>query len=131
MSTRITIAQIPSYTLMDGQHRIGPAVATTDPGVKCKAIYGFSSKHHYDSFRDRSQPSLKPYPLTQFHVRGQVENSDAVLNLVVIDAAGPDEAHLQAAAMKAVLDAMENRSSTVESAYRLTLETQTSTYHVR
>lgn len=52
-------ASTPNYVLIDGRRRIGPKIVSSDAGLECSAIYGFSDRGPYDKFCANSQ-ALKP-----------------------------------------------------------------------
>ena len=123
-----TTASTPCYVLMDGNHRIGPSVFLCDSGAECESIYGFSDKTLYDRFRTNDQLSLKPYPLVQGYLRGQIATAGHRLQLVVMNAVGPRQPDLHAATMAAVLEAQEKRTSQVATSYRLIFDPEANTY---
>ena len=120
----------PLYVLLDGKLRIGPSLSATHSGPDCTAIYCFSDKHHYDLFLDHHNGALTPYPLVKGYLKSQIADADELVQLVVVDAAGPDEAQLDAATMEAVLQAMDRQTSHVPVSHRLTLVEQSGAYHV-
>ena len=121
--------ETPYYVLMDGKRRFGPEVAPLPSGTICLVVYGFSDKGHYDKFCKRSQVALTPYPLTNFYLQEQAAGPGGGLNLVVVDAAGPDEPSLQAGTMEAVL-LQEDRTTHVAAAYDLTFVPEDAAYRV-
>ena len=130
MPTTATFVDTPFYVLMDGKRRFGPEVAPLPSGTTCLAVYGFSDKGHYDKFCTKSQVALTPYPLTKFYLHEQSDGPDGGLNLVVVDAAGPDEPCLQAGTMEAVLQGQADRTPHVPAAYHLTLVPEDAAYRV-
>ncbi|MDB4730365.1 hypothetical protein OAF38_01145, partial [bacterium] len=60
----------------------------------------------------------------------QLEDAGDTLLLVVVDAVGPDESHLNAATMQSVLEAREKQSSQVAVSFRLTRDEQSQAYRV-
>ena len=130
MSTNSVVGGTPYYVLMDGFHRIGPAVVKLHTGFECSPVYGFSGKNAYDKFCTNSQLALKPYPLVKGYLRNQARAPSDGLNLVVLDAAGPRDVCLHAATMEAVLEAQEKRTTHVTAEYRLILDQTASTYRV-
>lgn len=130
MPTTATFVDTPYYVLMDGKRRFGPEVVPLLSGTMCLAVYGFSDKDHYDNFCTKSQVALTPYPLTKFYLQEQADGPGGGLNLVVVDAAGPDEPCLQAGTIEAVLQGQENRVPHVTAAYHLTLDPEADAYRV-
>ena len=123
-------ASTPNYVLIDGALRLGPKIVSSDAGLECSAIYGFSDKGPYDKFCANSQQSLKPYPLVRGYLRNQIDAPGDRLKLVVIDAASPSDPYLHAATIEAVLEAQESRAAHVTAAYRLVFEQQAEAYRV-
>ena len=119
MSIISAAAATPYYVLMSASHPIGPTVLHFDMGIECSPIYGFSDKGSYDRFCTNSEQALTPYPLVKGYLRNQLHASGDRLMLVVLNAAGPREPYLYAAAMAAVLESQESRATHVTSAYRL------------
>jgi len=123
-------ASTPNYVLIDGTLRLGPKIVSSDAGLECSAIYGFSGKGPYDKFCANSQQSLKPYPLVKGYLRNQIDAPGDSLKLVVIDAASPSEPYLYAATIEAVLEAQESLAARVTAAYRLTFDEEATAYRV-
>jgi hypothetical protein len=98
--------------------------------MECSTIYGFSGRGPYGKFCRNSERGLTPYPLVKVYLRSQVGAPGDSLQLVVLDAPGPSVPCLQAAAMQAVLEALENRTHYVTAAYRLTFDEEISAYRV-
>ena len=130
MPTTATYVDTPYYILMDGKRRIGPEVVPLPSGAECLAVYGFSDKAGYEKFCANSQLRLVPYPLTKFYLQNQADAPGESLNLVVVDAAGPDEPCLQAGTMEAVLQGQEDRTTHVAAAYDLTFVPEDAAYRV-
>lgn len=128
MDTVSSIA--PNYVLIDDNLRIGPKIVATDIGIEYTAIYGFSDKGPYDAFCRNSQRELKPYPLVKRYLRTQMDAQAGGIQLVVLDAAGPQELDLHAATIEAVLEALETRSAYVTAPYRLTFDNTANAYRV-
>ena len=130
MPMTIVDASTPNYVLIDGTLRLGPKIVSSDVGLECSAIYGFSDKGPYDKFCANSQQSLKPYPLVKGYLRNQIDAPGDSLRLVVIDAASPNDPCLHAATIEAVLEAQESRAAHVTAAYRLTFDEEATAYRV-
>ena len=130
MPTKAVVTSTPHYVLLDGNRCIGPKVVALRSGMECSTIYGFSSRGPYGKFCRNSEPGLTPYPLVKVYLRSQVGAPGDSLQLVVVDAAGPRVPYLQAAAMQAVLEALENRTNYVTAAYRLMFDEEISAYRV-
>ncbi len=123
-------AGTPNYVLMEAKHPIGPAIMPLQSEVECLTIYGFSDKGPYDKFCSNSQSSLTPYPLVKGYLRNQAGTPSEGLKLVVIDAVGPREHCLHAATMTAVLEAQENQTALVPTAFRLIFDQEADAYRV-
>ena len=130
MLTNAAVVATPYYVLMAANHRIGPEFVQIDSGVECTLIYGFSDKGPYDKFWQNSPQTLTPYPLVKVYLRDQVEAAGEGLKLVVVDAAGPDEALVHAATMQAVLEAHESKTTHVAVTYRLTFDPGANAYEL-
>jgi hypothetical protein len=126
----VLLVETPNDVLLDGKQRIGPQLLALHSGKMCVAIYGFSGKQSYDAFCEKSDRALTPYPLVKGYLRNQLEEAGDSLLLVVVDAAGPDESHLNAATMQSILKAQENHSSQVTVSHRLTRDEQSQAYRV-
>jgi len=126
----VLLVKTPNDVLLDGKQRIGPEVQALHSGEMCVAIYGFSGKQPYDAFCEKSERALTPYPLVKGYLRNQLEDAGDTLLLVVVDAVGPHESHLNAASMQSVLEAQENRSSQITVSFRLTRDEQSQAYRV-
>jgi hypothetical protein len=126
----VLLVETPNDVLLDGKQRIGPQLLALHSGKICIAIYGFSSKQSYDAFCEKSDRALTPYPLVKGYLRNQLEEAGDSLLLVVVDAAGPDESHLNAATMQSILKAQGNHSSQVTVSHRLTRDEQSQAYRV-
>ena len=125
-----TTVNTPLYVLLDGKLRIGPSLSAPLSGPEYTATYSFSDKQPYDLFCTHYKRALTPYPLVKGYLRSQIAESDDVVPLVVVDATGPDEAHLDAATMESVLEAMEQQASQVSISHRLILDHESRTYRV-
>jgi hypothetical protein len=130
MPTTATFVDTPYYILMDGKRRLGPKVVPLLSGTECSVVYGFSDKACYDKFCANSRLALVPYPLTKFYLQEQADGPGGGLNLVVIDAAGPEEPCLQAATMEAVLQGQNDRALHVTAAYDLAFDQEAMAYRV-
>lgn len=126
----VLLTETPSDVLMDGKQPIGPVLLPLDSGKACIAIYGFSSKRLYDAYCEKSEQALAPYPLVKGYLRNQLENATDTILLVVVDAVGPDESHLNAATMQSVLEAQETRSSQLAVSFRLSRDEPSHAYRV-
>lgn len=130
MPTTPTFVDTPYYVLMEEERRFGPKVIPLPSGTKCFVVYGFSGKACYDKFCANSQLALVPYPLTKAYLQTQADGPGGGLNLVVVDAAGPNEASLQAGTMEAVLQGQEDRTPHLTAAYHLTFVPESAAYRV-
>ncbi len=120
----------PLYVLLDDKLRIGPSLTASQSGPQYTAIYSFSDKQPYDRFCAHHNRAVTPYPLVKGYLRSQLADSEDVVHLVVVNAPGPDEAHLDAVTMESVLEAMEQHASQVSISYQLTLDPEKGTYRV-
>jgi hypothetical protein len=111
------LAPTPHYVLMDGDKPVSMLLApqsSTEPSSEsARAIFGFSDKPQYDTFRSNSQLAYKPYPLVKGFLRGQIELRSQGIAFIAIDAAGPLDPSFQACSPQQVLDAMESNSKTL------------------
>lgn len=130
MLTNAAVVATPHYVLLAANQRIGPKLARLTSGIECTLIYGFSDKGPYDKFCLDSGQALRPYPLVKVYLRDQVSAADDGLKLVVVDAAGPEDAFVDGATMEAVLEAHENKAPLVTVAYRLAFDQETSVYEL-
>lgn len=130
MSMISVVTGTPYYVLMDGNRRLGPNLVQMPAGMDCMAIYGFTDKGPYESFRLDSHLALTPYPLVKVYLRSQIGDSPAQLKLVVIDATGLREPILHAATMKQVLEAHESGATHVTARYQLIFDSEVDAYRV-
>ena len=124
------LANTPCDVLLDGNQRLGPKLMAHPGGLEYKAIYGFSSKKSYDLFCANSDQPFIPYPLVKGYLKNQIADSGDTVQLVVIDAAGPLETHVNAATMNSVLEAVEQKANQVTLSFRLTLDRESQAYCV-
>ena len=124
------LANTSYYVLLDGARRLGPKLLPLHGGTECVAIYGFSDKQPYDLFCANCDLPLTPYPLVKGYLINQIADSGDTIQLVVVDAAGPQEAQLNAATMDSVLEAMEQDANQVTLSFRLTLDPESQAYRV-
>jgi hypothetical protein len=127
-------ANTPHYVLLDGKRRLGPNLlglhGDLNGGFEYVAIYGFSDKQPYDLFCANCDLSLTPYPLVKGYLQNQIADSGNAVHLIVMDAAGPHVAHLNAATMNSVLKAHEQNANQVTISFRLTLFHESQDYRV-
>lgn len=112
----------------DDNRCLGPVCTALSSGMGCTAIYGFSDKMHFDTFRNNSSLELKPYPLVKVFLRDQAETTEDGLRLMVLDAAKPDAPLLHAATMEAVLAVREKRTTKLVSTHTLTYDRSVNAY---
>ena len=124
------LANTPYYVLLDGKQRLGPKLLALRGGPECAAIYGFSDKQPYDLFRGNCDLPLTPYPLVKRYLKNQIADSGDTVQLVVVDAAGPQESQLNAATMNSVLQALEQNANQVMLSFRLILDRESQAYRV-
>lgn len=124
------LVNTPCYVLLDGKQRLGPKLLPLHAGTEVVAIYGFSDKPPYDLFCANSQLALTPYPLVKGYLKNQITDSGDAIRLVVVDAAGPNEAQLDAATMKSVLEAQEQKADHVAVSFHLMLDQGSHAYRI-
>ena len=124
------LANTPCDVLLDGNQRLGPKLMAHPGGLERKAIYGFSSKKSYDLFCGNSDQSFIPYPLVKGYLKNQIADSGDTVQLVVVDAAGPQETPVHAATMNSVLEAVEQKANQVTVSFRLRLDRKSQAYRV-
>ena len=124
------LVNTPCYVLLDGKQRLGPKLLPPHGGPEAVAIYGFSDKPPYDLFCANCELALTPYPLVKGYLKNQITDSGDAVHLVVVDAAGPNEAHLNAATMQSVLEAQEQKAAQVTISFRLMLDQGLQAYRV-
>jgi hypothetical protein len=124
------LVNTPYYVLLDGKHRLSPVLLPTDLRSEGVAIYGFSDKPPYDLFCANSELALTPYPLVKGYLKNQIAVAGDAIQLVVVDAAGPNDTQLNAATMKSVLEAQENKSERVTISFHLMLDRGSQAYRV-
>ena len=123
-------ANTPCYVLLDGKQRLGPKTLPPHSSSEGMAIYGFSDKTPYDLFCANCEQALTPYPLVKGYLKNQITDSGDAVHLVVVDAAGPNEAQLNAATMNSVLEAQEQKANRVTISFRLVLDQESQAYRV-
>lgn len=124
------LADTPCDVLLDGNQRLGPKLMAQHGGPEYKAIYGFSSKKSYDLFCAKSDQPFIPYPLVKGYLQNQIADSGDTVQLVVVDAAGPQEPQVNAATMNSILEAVEQKANQVTLSFRLTLDRESQAYCV-
>ena len=124
------VVNTPCYVLLDGKQRFGPKLLPLHGGPNYVAIYGFSDKQPYDLFCAHCDVPLTPYPLVKGYLKNQITDSGNAVDLIVVDAAGPQEAHLNAATISSVLEAQEQNANHVTISFRLMLDRESQAYHV-
>ncbi len=120
----------PTYVLLEGNRRVGPAVVGLAPATQSLLIYGFSGKEPYEAFCRESQLGLRPYPLVKGYLQSQMATAETGVQLIVLDSAGPRENSLQAATMEAVLDAQQNQATHVTATHELTFDQELNSYRL-
>ena len=130
MSLNEVLLNTPCDVLLDDKQRLGPKLLAQSGGTKYEAIYGFSNKKSYDLFCANSDHPLKPYPLVKGYLKNQIADSGDTVQLVVVDAAGPQETQVHAATMNCVLKAVEQKANQVAFSFRLTLDRESQAYRV-
>ncbi len=123
-----SVATTPRYALIAEANRLlGPACLEfeTEP---CTAIYGFTNRDAYDRFRGDSPNSWRPYPLVSRHIERMLTQPG--LQLVVLDACGPDEPSLVAGTAEGVLAAQANGAEQLSVAHYLLFLPEAHAYQV-
>ena len=106
MQLNTAIGATPHYALLgDDNLPLGPSCLATD-GRTFRAVYGFTNREAYDRFRNDSQSPWRPYPLVRRHLERMLTQPG--LQLVVLDASGPNEPSLATGTAEAVLAAQVN-----------------------
>jgi hypothetical protein len=126
-SNALTVAK-PRYLLLGSDGPVGPEVirSTTDTGSS--AVFGFSSKEHYDRFCTATELPLRPYPLLKGHLRKSPEFTGERITLICVDPGGPVEAEFQATSAESLLLAIETGSDQVPIQFHLIGSPQGSAY---
>ena len=130
MSLNELLVNTPCDVLLDDEQRLGPKLLAQPGGPQHEAIYGFSSKESYDLFCANSDHPLIPYPLVKEYLKNQIADSGDTVQLVVVDAAGPQETQVNAATMNSVLEAMKQNANQVTLSFRLMLDRESQAYRV-
>jgi hypothetical protein len=120
----------PNYVLLSGKNRISPVVLSMRSGRACAALYGFSDKAPYDTFRASSETILTPFPLVKVYLQTLIDTAPENLHLVILDAAGPGDSKLRAATTESILDSHLNQSATVLAEYSLSFDHQANGYRI-
>ncbi len=131
MTTSTETFSTPNYVLLNGKTRISPTVLPMRSGRACKALYGFSDKAPYETFRASSETPLTPFPLVKVYLRTLIETGPDDLHLVILDATGPDDATLHAATTESILESHLNQATAVNAEYVLTFDSQANGYRVQ
>jgi len=126
----IELGNTPYFVLMNGKQRLGPVLLPTDLTSTSAAIYGFSDKPPYDLFLANCELALTPYPLVKGYLKNQIADARDGIQLVVVDAAGPNETQVNAATMSSVLEAQEKKSERVTISFHLMLDRDSQAYRV-
>lgn len=124
------LVNTPCDVLLNGNQRLGPQLSALHCGAQYEVIYGFSGKQPYDLFCANCDLPLAPYPLVKGYLKNQIAASNEAIHLIVVDAAGPQQAHLNAATMNSVLQAREENANQVTVSFHLTLDETTQSYRV-
>lgn len=132
----------PKYVLRDEGQAVCPTVAQASAGLIHKLVFGFSDKPFYDEFSSKSKLLLMPYPLVKGYLKNQLEAAagdddskqanakGTLLNLVVVDAAGPDADVIYATTMDAVLVAFDFRAKQILATHLLRFDPKSSSFQL-
>ena len=122
------VGATPRYALLaDDNLPLGLSCAAID-GETCTAIYGFTNREAYDRFRGESWNPWRPYPLVSRHLKQMLTQPG--LQLVVLDAFGPNEPTLAAGTAEAVLAAHVNGAQQLKVGFYLLRTHGVNTYSV-
>lgn len=124
------LTDTPRYVLLHDTHPLCPNLLPPRAGPDCAAIYGFSGKQPYELFLANSDLPLRPYPLVKRFLRNQIADSRNTLQLVIVDAVGPQETELYAATIETALEAQEKNANQVAISFHLTLDPDLQAYAV-
>ena len=130
MTTSTDTFSTPNYVLLSGKTRIAPTVLSMRSGRTCTALYGFSDKAPYDTFRESSETPLTPFPLVKVYLKTLIESGPENLHLVILDAEGPSDATLRAATTESILESHLTQSATVLAEYSLSFDSQANAYRI-
>ena len=130
MTTSTETFSTPNYVLLNGKTRISPTVLPMRSGRACKALYGFSDKAPYDTFRSSSESPLTPFPLVKVYLRTLIETSPDDLHLVILDATGPGDATLHAATTESILESHLKQFAAVNAEYILSFDSKANGYRI-
>ena len=125
------LVNTPCDVLLDGRQRVGPKLLALHGEPEYEAIYAFSGKAAYDLFCANCDLPLTPYPLVKGYLKNQIAESGDTLQLVVVDAAGPQETQLNAATMNSVLEAQEQKANHVTVSFQLMLDRESQAYRLK
>ena len=120
-------SRTPRYVLMHDRIPAGPSVMQTSE-VEVIAVFGFSSKPLYDAFLSHSPMALTPYPLVKGYLQRQVDLGTAVMQLVVLDANGPQQLNLPAATARAIVESLDLKRDEVEVSHELIFDDSSGCY---
>lgn len=123
-------ASAPYYVLLDENRRLGAQIVPLHSGRKCSSIYGFANKDRYEAFRANCHLAVTPYPLVKGYLQTQESQAGDDLKLVIVDAAGPNTPHIQAATMEAVLEVQEKRATRIAVGFELVFDAAAKAYRV-
>ena len=129
LMTALTIGT-PRYVLICQGERIGPSISAIQNAPTYTAIYGFSDKSLYDTFRDNSSIALTPYPLVKGYLQARCGAADDAIELVVMDAAGPSEPQVNATTTQFVLEAFDKKATLVSPTFSLRFDHESQAYQV-
>lgn len=127
--TAVTIST-PRYVLHFERKPLAPVVSELQSIQDCHVIYGFSDKVHFDKYIANCSKQLTPYPLVRIQLQNVNERVGNLLNLIAINATGPDAAEVLAATNQEVLEAHNHHLDQVPATYRLKFDSETQAYHV-
>ncbi|WP_339746944.1 hypothetical protein [uncultured Rubinisphaera sp.] len=120
----------PRYILHFERKPLAPVVSKLLSIQDYHVIYGFSDKIHFDKFIANYQMPLTPYPLVKIHLKNVKESVGNGLNLIAINATGPEAVEVLAATNLEVLEAHIHHHDQVPASYRLKFDSETQAYHV-
>lgn len=126
-SNTSTVAK-PRYLLLGSDGPVGPELIRLTTDTDSSAVFGFSSKEHYDRFCAATELALRPYPLMKGHLRRPPEYTGDRITVICVDPGGPVEVEFQATSAESLLLAIETGSDEVPIQFHLIGSPQGSAY---
>lgn len=130
MDTITSTASTPHYLLLGSDGPVGPYVMQSEPDADSFAVYGFSSKTHYDRFCAASGLALRPYPLLKGHLRKATDSTGKRITLISVDPDGPEDSDLRATTSESLAQSLESSSDQVPVEFHLTARHRGGAYEI-